>query len=85
MMGEPDYSGFGYRLFSGLLGVVLLGTVGNWVVDSGVNDAGSVALARSVQPLLSLPVERIVPAHDQVVTDGARARLREALAWWSGD
>jgi hypothetical protein len=39
------------------------------------------ALAASVKPLLDLPVERIVLAHDQVITSEARTRLRRAFAW----
>jgi hypothetical protein len=36
---------------------------------------------RSVQPLLALPVERIVVAHDQVVEVDAAASLQRAFEW----
>jgi Domain of unknown function (DUF4336) len=39
------------------------------------------ALAKSIEPLLSLPVQRIVLAHDQVIDAQASAKLREAFAW----
>lgn len=39
------------------------------------------ALAASVRPLLALPVERIVLAHDQIITDQARSRLEQAFRW----
>lgn len=44
-----------------------------------VKDRG--ALAQSVEPLLSLPVERIVLAHDQVIAQDAQSALRAAFAW----
>lgn len=39
------------------------------------------ALRRSIEPLLLLPVQRIVLAHDQVIEEQAAARLREAFEW----
>ena len=39
------------------------------------------ALARSVQPLLSLPVQRVVVGHDQVIEDKAGEKLAQAFAW----
>ncbi len=39
------------------------------------------ALAASVRPLLALPVDRIILAHDQIVTDEASLRLRRAFDW----
>jgi len=39
------------------------------------------ALARSVLPLLSLPVQRVVVAHDQIITEQPMAKLRQAFAW----
>lgn len=39
------------------------------------------ALARSVQPLLSLPVQRVIVAHDQVIDDQPAGKLEEAFAW----
>lgn len=39
------------------------------------------ALADSVKPILDLPVERVVLAHDQVITSEARERLGRAFAW----
>lgn len=44
-----------------------------------VRDRG--ALSDSIRPLLELPVERIVLAHDQVVTGQARSRLQRAFEW----
>lgn len=37
------------------------------------------ALAASVAPLLSLPIQRVLVAHDQMVTEQARERLVQAL------
>lgn len=39
------------------------------------------ALAQSVLPLLSLPVQRVVVAHDQIITEQPMAKLRQAFAW----
>lgn len=39
------------------------------------------ALARSVAPLLALPVQRVIVAHDQIVTEQPAARLARAFAW----
>jgi hypothetical protein len=39
------------------------------------------ALARSVQPLLSLPVQRVVVAHDQIIEDQPVKKLEQAFAW----
>ncbi len=39
------------------------------------------AMARSVAPLLELPVQRIILAHDQVIDAAARDHLRNAFAW----
>ncbi|MCF8179666.1 MAG: DUF4336 domain-containing protein [Sulfuritalea sp.] len=39
------------------------------------------ALARSVQPLLSLPVQRVIVAHDQVINEQPVAKLKQAFAW----
>lgn len=39
------------------------------------------ALARSVQPLLALPVQRVVVAHDQVIDEQAAQKLGQAFAW----
>lgn len=39
------------------------------------------ALARSIQPLLSLPVQRVVVAHDQIIEDQPVAQLKQAFAW----
>jgi hypothetical protein len=39
------------------------------------------ALASSVLPLLSLPVQRVVVAHDQIVEEQAQQKLKEAFAW----
>jgi hypothetical protein len=38
-------------------------------------------LARSVEPLLSLPVERVIVAHDQIIAEQPQARLAQAFAW----
>lgn len=39
------------------------------------------ALSNSVRPLLDLPVQRIVVAHDEVVTVSAKLKLAVAFAW----
>lgn len=39
------------------------------------------ALARPVAPLTSLPLERVIVAHDQIVNDQPAAKLARALAW----
>jgi hypothetical protein len=39
------------------------------------------ALANSVFPLLSLPVQRVIVAHDQIVEEQALRKLKEAFAW----
>lgn len=39
------------------------------------------ALRRSIEPLLSLPVQRIVLAHEQIVDDQPMKKLRDAFAW----
>ncbi len=39
------------------------------------------ALADSVAPLLSLPVQRVVVAHDQIVSTQARQQLQRAFEW----
>ncbi len=39
------------------------------------------ALASSVLPLLSLPVQRVFVAHDQIVEERPQQKLREAFAW----
>lgn len=39
------------------------------------------ALAQSVLPLLSLPVQRVVLAHDQIITEQPMAKLTQAFAW----
>ena len=39
------------------------------------------ALARSVLPLLSLPVQRVIVAHDQIIDDQPVTKLVQAFAW----
>lgn len=39
------------------------------------------ALARSVLPLLSLPVQRVIVAHEQIISEQPMAKLRHAFAW----
>lgn len=39
------------------------------------------ALARSVLPLLSLPVQRVIVAHDQIINEQPVAKLTQAFAW----
>ncbi len=39
------------------------------------------ALARSVMPLLSLPVQRVIVAHDQIVNEQPMEKLTQAFAW----
>ena len=39
------------------------------------------ALRRSIEPLLLLPVQRVVLAHDQIVHDQPTKKLREAFEW----
>jgi hypothetical protein len=41
------------------------------------------ALVRSVQPLFSLPIQRVVVAHDQIVDEQPVEKLRQAFAWLS--
>lgn len=38
-------------------------------------------LRRSIEPLLNLPVQRIVLAHDEIIVDAARDKLTQAFAW----
>jgi hypothetical protein len=38
-------------------------------------------LARSVLPLLSLPVQRVIVAHDQIIDEQPMAKLTQAFAW----
>lgn len=39
------------------------------------------ALARSVSPLLSLPLQRVIVAHDQIIIQQPVAKLRQAFDW----
>jgi len=39
------------------------------------------ALARSVAPLLALPVRRVIVAHDQVIDARPGEQLARAFAW----
>lgn len=39
------------------------------------------ALRQSIEPLLALPVDRIVLAHDTIIEDHAAYRLSRAFAW----
>ena len=39
------------------------------------------ALARSVLPLLALPVQRVIVAHDQIINEQPVAKLAKAFAW----
>jgi len=39
------------------------------------------ALARSVRPLLELPVQRVMVAHDQIINEQPGAKLAKAFAW----
>jgi Domain of unknown function (DUF4336) len=39
------------------------------------------ALKTSVSPLLSLPVQRVIVAHDQIVDEQPAAKLLQAFAW----
>ena len=39
------------------------------------------ALAQSVLPLLSLPVQRVIVAHDQIISEQPMAKLTRAFAW----
>ena len=39
------------------------------------------AFARSVLPLLALPVQTVMVAHDQVINEQPAAKLAQALAW----
>ena len=39
------------------------------------------ALAKSVLPLLSLPVQRVIVAHDQIIEEQPLEKLKEAFAW----
>jgi len=39
------------------------------------------ALRHSIEPLLSLPVQRVVLAHDQIIQEQPTVKLREAFEW----
>jgi hypothetical protein len=39
------------------------------------------ALARSVTPLLSLPIKRIIVAHDQIIDEDPAAKIAQAFEW----
>jgi len=39
------------------------------------------ALRRSIEPLLLLPVQRIVLSHDQIIEEQSTTRLKEAFEW----
>jgi Domain of unknown function (DUF4336) len=39
------------------------------------------ALARSVSPLLSLPIQRVITAHDQIIIEQPVTKLTQAFAW----
>ena len=39
------------------------------------------ALARSVAPLIALPVRRVIVAHDQIIDEQPVAKLKQAFAW----
>jgi hypothetical protein len=39
------------------------------------------ALARTVAPLLTLPMKRVIVAHDQIVEDDAAVKVAKAFAW----
>ena len=39
------------------------------------------ALAKSLLPLISLPIQRVVVAHDQIITDQPVPKLKQAFAW----
>ena len=40
-----------------------------------------IALRRSIEPLLLLPIQRIVLAHDQIIEEQALLRLKAAFEW----
>jgi hypothetical protein len=42
-------------------------------------------LAKSVAPLLSLPVQRVIVAHEQIIDEQPAAKLAQALAWLGVD
>jgi hypothetical protein len=76
---------FGPGNNAGLAGAIakLLGVYGRLGMSRTMKFAvkDKAALARSVKPLLSLPVERIILAHDQIIEDQALTQLRRAFAW----
>ena len=39
------------------------------------------AVARSVLPLLALPVQRVIVAHDEIIDEQPMAKLTQAFAW----
>ncbi|MEQ9448279.1 MAG: DUF4336 domain-containing protein [Rhodospirillaceae bacterium] len=43
------------------------------------------AFRASVEPLLRLPIKRIIVAHDTIVEDDARAQMSAAFAWLTGE
>lgn len=59
----------------GVRGVLAMSRTMKWAVRDRQ------ALAASVAPLLALPVQRVILAHDQIVEHDAQARLAQAFGW----
>jgi len=61
----------------------ILGVYGTLAMSRAMKLAvdDKIALARSVAPLLNLPVRRIVLAHDQVIEEQAAIALANAFEW----
>lgn len=70
------------RGFSALV-ATLLGVYGKLAMSRTMKLAvkNKDALRRSVEPLLRLPVQRIVVAHDDIIVDEASKKLALAFAW----
>lgn len=73
----PDNTGFA-RLIARLLGVY-----DNLAMSRTMKLAtrDRQALRRSVEPLLALPVQRVILAHDQVICDRSGEKLEAAFRW----
>lgn len=73
------------RTNRGLTAVVatLLGVYGGLAMSRTMKMATKdrQALARAVSPLLSLPIKRVIVAHDQIVDVDAAVKVAEAFAW----
>ena len=60
-----------------------LGVRGNLAMSRTMKllTADKVALARTVKPLQSLPVRRVIVAHDAIISEAPATKLVQAFAW----